>query len=503
MELIRLLEKTEFQLIKGDIHSKVSAIVFDSRKAAPGCLFVCIAGTVSDGHRYIQDVIAKGASVILVQEDHIGGWEEEAEEEEGYEIPDGVALVSAPDTRKALAAVSAVWFDYPSEKIRVIGITGTKGKTTTTYMVKSILDSAGIPSGLIGTIEILTGKRQIPASHTTPESYLVQQYLAEMVEAGMKACVMEVSSQALKMNRTAGISFELGVFTNLSEDHIGPNEHEDFEDYRHCKSLLFSQSREAIVNLDDENAPYMMNAAACPVRTYGIDSERADIRAVSITPFREGGKLGVVFETEGDIHFPVKLYLPGRFSVYNALTAISICRHFGVSGEKIQEALLSARAKGRVELLHVSDDFTLMIDYAHNAMALKSLLSALRVYKPRRLICVFGCGGNRDRNRRFDMGETSGLMSDYTIITSDNPRFEEPEAIIEDIRSGIEKTDGAYTAIIDRKEAIRYAIQHGEPGDIIIIAGKGHEDYQEIKGVKYPMDDRVLVREILEEDALR
>ena len=501
MKLLQLFERTDFTLVKGNPDIDISALVYDSRKAGSGSLFVCIVGAVSDGHNYIPDVIKKGASAILVQDDRLEhGLAADEEGEEALEVPEETVIVSVPDTRRALAFLSAAWFGYPAEKLPVIGITGTKGKTTTTYMVKSVLDAAGIPTGLIGTIEVITGKQVIKAKNTTPESYLVQEYLREMLDNGMKACVMEVSSQALKFDRTAGILFETGVFTNLSEDHIGPNEHTDFDDYKHAKSLLFKSSRHSIINLDDAYAGEMIAASEGPVTTYGIDSEEADIRALDIRPFREAGRLGVSFEVAGALHFPVKLYLPGHFSVYNALSAIAICRHFKVGDDVVMRALPEAKVKGRVELVHVSDEFTLMIDYAHNAMALRSLLESLRVYRPHRLIALFGCGGNRDRNRRFDMGEASGKLADFTIITSDNPRFEEPLAIMEDIRTGISKTDGQYIMIPDRKEAIRWAIGNGEPGDIIILAGKGHEDYQEIKGVKYPMDERVLIKEILEEE---
>ncbi len=501
MKLLKLFERTEFTLVKGDPDIEISSLIHDSRKAGPGSLFVCIAGAKSDGHDFIPDVIAKGASAILVQEDRLEhGFEHAEGAEEELAVPEETVILAVPDTRRALAFLAAAWFDYPAEKLPVIGITGTKGKTTTTYMVKSVLDAAGIPTGLIGTIEVITGKRTVKANNTTPESYLVQEYLREMLDAGMKACVMEVSSQALKYDRTAGILFEAGVFTNLSEDHIGPNEHTDFEDYKHAKSLLFTQSKCSIVNIDDPYAKEMIAASKGPVTTYGIDSEKADIKADDIRPFREAGKLGVAFTVGGDLHFPIKLYLPGHFSVYNALSAIAICRHFGASDEVIAKALPEAKVKGRVELIHVSDEFTLMIDYAHNAMALESLLKALRVYRPHRLVAVFGCGGNRDRNRRFEMGEVSGKLADLTVITSDNPRFEEPLAIMRDIETGISRTDGQFVMIPDRKEAIRFAIRNGEPGDIIILAGKGHEDYQEICGVKHPMDERVLIREILEEE---
>lgn len=314
----------------------------------------------------------------------------------------------------------------------------------------------------------------------------------------MDAVVMEVSSQGLMLHRTQGFVFDLGIFTNLEADHIGPNEHTSFEEYLHCKSLLFRQCRVGIVNGDDAHVDAVLKGHTCQVERYGI-GENNDLRAESVRLVRKPGELGVAFRVEGLMDFDVEVPTPGRFSVYNALTAIAICRHFNVREDDIKRALLAVRVKGRIEMVKVSEHFTLLIDYAHNAMALESLLTSLREYAPNRLVCLFGCGGNRSRQRRYEMGEVSGRLADLTIITSDNPRFEEPQDIIRDIKTGIARTEGIYVEIIDRKEAIRYAIDHGQEGDIIILAGKGHEDYQEIKGVKYPMDERTLIREILAE----
>lgn len=319
-----------------------------------------------------------------------------------------------------------------------------------------------------------------------------------MVKAGCDTVVMEVSSQALMLHRTQGFLFDFGIFTNLESDHIGPNEHESFEDYMRCKGLLFKQCKVGIANGDDAHWKAVTQGHTCCLETYGM-SEGADLRAKDLTFTNHQGHLGVSFRTEGLLSMDAEISMPGRFSVYNALTAIAICRHFGVSEADIRKALLAAKVKGRIEMVKVSDEFTLMIDYAHNAMALESLLTTLKEYEHGRLVCVFGCGGNRSRERRFEMGEVSGKLADMTIITSDNPRFEEPDSIIADIVTGMKKTDGAYLAIPDRKEAIAYAIDHGQPGDIIVLAGKGHEDYQEIKGVKYPMDERNIIADILKE----
>ena len=486
MKLIKLLERLEYECINGSLDVDVTGLVNDSRKAEEGSLFFCIKGAVSDGHKYAADVAERGAKVLIVQDE--------------VEVPKDVTVIRVKDSRYAMALISAAWFDYPAEKLKVIGITGTKGKTTTTYMVKSILESAGHKVGLIGTIEAIIGEEHIPACNTTPESTLVQEYFHRMVEAGCDSVVMEVSSQGLMLHRTAGIPFEIGIFTNIEPDHIGPAEHESFEDYMHCKGMLFKQCKLGIVNADAKHLEQVLEGHTCELETFGF-SENADLRAENTKLVSKPGYLGIDYTVKGkDFELDVEIDIPGKFSVYNSLTAIAICRHFQVEKKDIVEALAKAKVKGRIEMVKVSDEFTLMIDYAHNAMSLESLLTTLREYEPKRLVCLFGCGGNRARSRRFEMGEVSGRLADLTIITSDNPRFEEPMDIIADIRTGIEKTDGAYVEIPDRKEAIAWAIHHGQPGDVIVLAGKGHEDYQEIKGVKYPMDERVLIAEILEED---
>lgn len=482
MRLEELLRNLSYQKIKGDIQTEITAVVYDSRKIQEGCLFICIEGANVDGHQFIGEAIAKKAAAVLVSK------EIEAEGE--------ITVIQVNNTRYAMAFVSAAWFGYPAEKLKVIGITGTKGKTTTTYLVKSILENAGIKTGLIGTIETIIGQEHTPAHNTTPESYLLQETFAAMAEAGCEAVVMEVSSQGLMLHRTQGFIFDYGIFTNMEPDHIGPNEHASFEEYMDCKGLLFKQCRVGIVNSDDTHWKRVTKGYTCRLETYGF-GEEADMQATHMQLIKEKGHIGVAFRVRGLEDMEVEVSTPGRFSVYNALAAIAICRHFGVSKENIRKALRGAKVKGRIELVPVSDEFTLMIDYAHNAMALESLLSTLREYEPNRLVCLFGCGGNRSRMRRFEMGEVSGRLADLTIITSDNPRFEEPEDIIADIITGIEKTKGEYVAICDRKEAIAYAIHHGQPGDIIVLAGKGHEDYQEIKGVHYPMDERDLIADIL------
>ena len=488
MRLTGLLERLEYEVRQGSDEIEITELVYDSRKVTEGSVFVCISGAVSDGHTYAEEVAKKGAAALITEKD--------------VDVPKDVAVIRVKDTRYALALMSAAYFGYPAERLKVIGITGTKGKTTTTYMVKSILEGVGHKVGLIGTIEALIGEKSVPANNTTPESYTIHQYFREMAEAGCECCVMEVSSQALKMCRVKGIVYDYAIFTNLSRDHIGENEHKDFEDYKRCKGILFTQCRLGIANVDDPWYQDVFREATCKTETFGF-SEGADLRASEIEHITRPGYLGVKYHVNGLMDFDVEIDIPGDFSVYNSLTAIAVCRHFDVPEENIKKALKVAKVRGRIEMVKVSDEFTMMIDYAHNAMSLESLLHTLRDYHPERIVTIFGCGGNRSKTRRYEMGEVSGRMSDFTIITSDNPRFEEPQDIIDDIIVGMKKTDGEYIAVCDRKEAIRYAIEHGRAGDVIVLAGKGHETYQEIKGVKYDMDDRVLIKEVLEEMHVR
>ncbi|WP_276948935.1 UDP-N-acetylmuramoyl-L-alanyl-D-glutamate--2,6-diaminopimelate ligase [Acetatifactor muris] len=485
MKLLDLLEQTDYECIQGTMDTEVTAVVYDSRKVMEGSLFICIEGANFDGHCFAAEVVEKGAKVLVV-----------SKAVENLSAQD-ITVIKVADTRYAMAFISAAWFGHPAEKLKVIGITGTKGKTTTTWLVKDILEEAGFKVGLIGTIETIIGDTHIPAESTTPESYVLQEDFAKMVEAGVEIVVMEVSSQGLKLHRTQGFTFDYGIFTNLEPDHIAPNEHASFEEYMACKGLLFRQCRTGIVNADDTHTEKLLEGYTCELETFGL-GEKSMLRAEHLELVHTPGELGVRFHVTGLMDFAVEVPSPGRFSVYNALCAIAICRHFKVELPEIQRALKTAKVKGRIEKVPVSDKFTLLIDYAHNAMALESLLTTLREYQPGRLVCVFGCGGNRSKLRRFEMGEVSGRLADLTVITSDNPRFEEPQDIIEDIKTGIGRTAGRYVEICDRKEAIAWAISSAEEGDLIVLAGKGHEDYQEIKGKKYPMDERQIIRELLD-----
>ena len=488
MTLETLLEKLTYTVVQGQVNIPITQLVYDSRKACENGVFVCISGAVTDGHKYVEEVVEKGVTALIVEKE--------------VQVPSTVTVIQVDNSRKALAYMSAAFFGYPAKQLKTIGITGTKGKTTTSYMVKSILEKTGFSTGLIGTIETIIGDKVIPAKNTTPESYVVQETFREMVDAGIECVVMEVSSQGLMLHRVDGFTFDYGIFTNLEPDHIGPNEHKDFEEYRKCKGLLFQQCKIGIVNIDDTHIEKLLEGHTCQLETFGF-SDNADLSATDTHLINRPGFFGISYGVRGKLNLDVEIDVPGKFSVYNSLAAISICHHFGVSKEAMKEALAGIRVKGRVELVDVSDKYTLMIDYAHNAMSLESLLTTLKAYNPKRLVCLFGCGGNRSKLRRFEMGEVSSRLADLTVVTSDNPRDEKPEDIMADIVTGVEKEKGEYVTIADRKEAIRYCMVNAKEGDVIVLAGKGHEDYQEIKGQKYHMDERELIQEILKEEQMK
>jgi len=487
MKLSKICEEIEYALLQGSLETEVRDIIYDSRKLAPETMFVCMVGAVTDGHKYIPDAIAKGASVIVLEK-----------EEEAAQIPDTITVLKVQSTRLALALMSAALFDHPARKLVTIGLTGTKGKTTTTYMIKKVLEMAGKKVGLIGTIGAMIGEEHLPSKNTTPESYELHRMFAAMVEAGCEYVVMEVSSQGLKLDRTAGILFDYGIFTNLSPDHIGPAEHASFEEYMECKSLLFRQCRIGIVNADDEHVDGILKGHTCEVKTFSAEKE-ADLMASDIGFINEDGKLGMHFKVSGCMDCQAKVHIPGRFSVYNSMVTMLVCHLAGISDEAILEGLSKVQVKGRVEMLPVSKDYTLIIDYAHNEVSTRSVLTTLMEYHPKRLICVYGGGGNRSKLRRYDMGEVTGEMADLCVLTGDNPRDEEIRDINNDIKVGLAKSNGKYIEIDDRKEAIAYCMKNAKPGDMIVLLGKGHEDYQEIKGVKYHFDEREAVAEILDE----
>lgn len=484
MLLKQLLKNVEFTVVKGSLETEITDIIYDSRKASQGCVFVCIKGFSSDGHSYAESAVNSGAAAVVISED--------------IEISGDVSVIKVEDARAALSAMSAQYFGNPAKELTTVAITGTKGKTTTAAMIRSILEKSGIKTGTIGTLGIVIGDNIYKTRNTTPESYEVQQAMRRMINEGCKAMVIEASSLGLKWHRVDGITFDIGVFTNFSNDHIGVNEHKDMEEYLYCKSLLFRQCRLGIVNADDPVVPKLLKNSCCRVFTYGIDNP-ADYCGANERLIAKENFVGVHFDLSGKKSFPVDVPIPGRFSVYNALAAIAVCDALGVESGTAEQGMREVRVRGRVEPVPTDGEYTLLIDYAHNALSMENLLNTLREYHPNRLITLFGAGGNRPKSRRCEMGEVSGRLSDISVITEDNSRFEDVSDIIADIVKGVEKSGGSYVIVENRVEAIRYCLSIARKRDIIVLAGKGHEDYQEIKGVRYHLDEREVVAKILEE----
>ncbi len=488
MELKNILAGIEGLKVRGNLDLEIPNLESDSRAIKKGDLFVAIKGFDVDGHEYIQKAIENGAVAILAQED--------AKKEILKAIPEEVTLIVAPDTRLALAIAACNFYQDPSKEFKLIGVTGTKGKTTTTYMIKEILEKQGMKVGLVGTIATYIGGKKLEDSdRTTPESLKLQRLFRQMANEGCQAVVMEVSSQSLKLNRVAGCDFDIGVFTNFSEDHISPKEHPDMNDYFQSKLKLFNMCKVGFVNADDLYASRVPKLVLdCKIETYGIDNY-CNLLAKDITITNSYVDFKVKI---GDKNERVKTCIPGRFSVYNSLAAISVARYLGCDAEKIKEALVEVRVPGRSELVNNKKELTIMIDYAHSPESLENILNAVKSYTRGRVISVFGCGGDRDPGKRPIMGEISGRIADYTIITSDNPRTEDPDKIVAQIEEGIKKTKGKYICIVDRIEAIRHAIEIANKKDIIVLAGKGHEPYQEINKEKYPFDERIIVNQIID-----
>lgn len=481
MRLTLLLESIKIPNKGQEI--EISDIVYDSRQAIPGSLFVCLKGAATDGHRYAKSAQERGAVAII------------AEEPIEVDIP----VYYVEDTRKALAIMSAAFFGNPADHdITVIGITGTKGKTTTAEMIRFILEENGDKTGTIGTIGVRIGDEVIPTENTTPASYEIQKYLRQMADSGCRYCIMEVSSIGLKDLRVYGFTFPIGIFTNFSEDHIGGVEHKNMQEYLESKSKLFQMCRTGIINIDDENWQNIIQNHCCEIKTYGFHEE-AQMRATEYHLLSKPGFLGISFDVHGALDFQAQVSIPGKFNAYNALASIACCYELGISPEVMNRGLGKVSVKGRVEPVETNGGYTLLIDYAHNAVSMQNILETLREYNPSRLICLFGAGGNRPKLRRYEMGEVCGNLADLSVITADNSRFEDVNDIIEDIKIGIHKTKGAYVTIPDRREAIRYCLENAQKDDIIVLAGKGHEDYQEINGKKIHFDEREVIAELLQE----
>lgn len=487
MDLKKILLGLEGLKVKGNLDIDIKGIESNSKEIKPGYLFIAIKGFVSDGHDYINDAIKAGCSAVVI---------EQGCDLSKIKVSDDITLIMATDTREALAICASNFYKNPSRKLRLIGVTGTKGKTTTTFMIKEILEKAGKKVGLIGTIATyINGKKLKDSDRTTPESLELQKIFSKMVEEKVEYVVMEVSSQSLKLHRVDGCEFDIVLFTNFSEDHISEKEHPDMKDYFESKLKLFNMCKTGIVNADDLYASKIPKLFPdSNITTYGIDNFcQVLAKDITITNLYVDFKVKVTDRNER-----IKTCIPGRFSVYNSLAAICVAQKVGIDVEKIKEALLDVRVPGRSELVNNKRELPIMIDYAHSPESLENILQAVKSYTRGRVISVFGCGGDRDKGKRPIMGEISGRIADYTIITSDNPRTEDPEEIVKEIEAGIKKTKGNYKVIVDRVEAIEEAIKMATKRDIIVLAGKGHEPYQEINGEKNPFDERIIVNEIID-----
>ncbi len=490
MLLETLISEVEIINKVGTLDLNITNIHSDSRKMKEGGLFIAINGFAKNGITFIPDAIKNGAIALIVEPDV---------DVNSLNIPEGITAIAVSNTRKALAQVACAFYDNPSKKMKLIGVTGTKGKTTTTFMIKSILEEHGFHVGLIGSIAVyINGEKIEDTDRTTPESIEIQKHLANMVEKGVDIAILEVSSQAMKLDRVTGCEFEVGVFTNLSEDHISPKEHPNMEDYFQCKLELLKRAKHGVINYDDETVRTIKSLLPDKdIKTFAIDEE-ADFKVNPESLIITDSYIDFSISYKGKEE-KIEACIPGRFSVYNAAGAIATTSYFGVTADEIRNALKDLKVLGRSELVPNKLGLTIMIDYAHTPSSLESILTAVKSYAKGRVICAWGVGGDRDATKRPIMGEISGRLADYTILMSDQVRTEDPLKILKEIEVGIIPTGKPYKIIVDRTEGIRYAISIAKPGDIIVIPGLGHDLYLERNGVKYPYDERKVIAQIIDE----
>ena len=454
--------------------TEINEVRYDSRAVRPGDLFVAIRGYATDGHQYIGKALEQGAAAIVCEE-----------------APAGVPAVVVENARRALAEIAANRFGHPADSMTMLGVTGTNGKTTTTYLVKHMLEDAGHKVGLIGTNQNLIGDEVVETERTTPESYELHALFARMRDAGCTHVIMEVSSHSLVLDRVHGIHFAVGAFTNLTQDHL--DFHKTMEEYRRAKALLFTISDKGVINLDDPAAGAMLADAKCPCLTFSCEKDAADLTAKNLKLHADGVEF--VAATKGDLA-RVKLPIPGHFSAENALTALGIVLQLGMPLADAAKSLATATGvKGRVEVVPTDTDYTVLIDYAHSPDGVENVLRAVRGFAKGRVVALFGCGGDRDRTKRPKMGKIAVDLADFCVVTSDNPRTEDPKAIIDDILEGMKGTKTPMQVIVDRPEAIHWTLAHAKKDDIIVLMGKGHETYQEVNHVKHHMDEREIVRD--------
>ena len=479
MLLSELIKDQDVRLVNFTTDFDVKRIEYDSRRVKPGEVFSCVVGTFMDGHNFAESAVKNGASALITER----------------ELPLPVPQIIAKNSRRAMAELAMKLYDYPAKQLRVIGVTGTNGKTTTTYMIKTVAEKCGLKVGLIGTIRNIIGDRVISTQRTTPESTELQEIMRMMADEGVDLVVMEVSSHSLDQERVYGIDFEIGGFTNLTQDHL--DYHKTFENYLAAKRKLFERSGFAVVNADDPHSEKLLEGLDIPRMTYAV-REPADIYANDIEICVRDVEFDMTCP-EGTAHIAVPI--PGLFNVFNAMLAAGICLKLGFPLDKIAEGLADVSGvTGRMESLPTEGfPFSVILDFAHTPDGLINLLTSVREFAKGRVVSVFGCGGDRDHAKRPIMGEAAGRYSDFCVVTSDNPRSEDPMSIIGNVLDGVNKTAVEYVVIQNRREAIKYALTHARPDDVIVLAGKGHETYQEIKGIKYPFDEKVVVAELLDE----
>lgn len=468
-----------------ELNIDINKIEYNSEKVTKGDLFVAIRGYKEDGHSYIKEAVEKGAVAVIVEKDEYKNIKKD--------IGDSSVIVAIENTRKALAEMAIKFYDSPASRLRIIGITGTKGKTTTAYMIRDIMLAAGKKVGMIGTIFNTYADKKIESYRTSPESLDLQKLLRDMVDSGMEYVVMEVSSHALELYRVYGLKFEIGVFTNLSPEHL--DFHENMDNYLDAKAKLFKQSIFAVINADDIYTPKLLKKVECKYVKYGLDNE-SNISATDIKINNNFVDFKMYINKQLQT---IRVGIPGKYTVYNAMAAIATTSMLGCQMEDVLNGLASVKVPGRSEIVEIGKSFAVLIDYAHNPSSLEAILVNTKKYVKGRVICVFGCGGNRDTTKRAKMGELAGKYADFTIITTDNPRDEKPEKIAKDIETGIKVTRGLYKVIQNRKEAIEFAMRIAWKNDTIILAGKGHETYQELaNGKKIHFDEREIVKKTAE-----
>lgn len=479
MRLKEILKNIDYKLIKGNTNIDIKDIKYDSRQIEKDDLFIALSGIDVNGHNFIKDAIKNGATAIVICED--------------IEITEDVTIIKVDNTRTKLSYLSANLFNNPADKLIKIAITGTKGKTSSSWMLKNILENSGFKVGVIGTIGTFINNILYEHKNTTPESYHVQKFMKMMVDAGVQYLIMEASSQALMVGRINNIIFDYAIFTNLSTDHIGPREHKDYNEYANSKAQLFKQSKVGIINIDEKDKDIMLNGATCQIYTYG--KNKADLQIEDIKLANTNTFLGTTFTTKGISNYNYQVSAPGTFSAYNAASVILTSKLLNIDEANINKGLSTFKVRGRCEIININDKFKVIIDFAHNKISMESILNMAKQYNPNKIITIFGCGGGRSSDRRQELGEISGSLSDLSIVTCDNPRNDNLDEINQDIVTGIKKHNGSYKVMNDRLKAIHYALNHASSNDIILLLGKGHETYQEIKGKKYYFNELEIIKE--------